>query len=69
MKNVLVPVDFSAATAKVIEHAARLAAGFASKVWLVHVAAPDPGRAHPTPPLAIGTSTASLSLANRCYCS
>jgi nucleotide-binding universal stress UspA family protein len=42
MRNLLVPIDFSAVTASVIDHARRLAGAFASKVCLLHVAAPDP---------------------------
>lgn len=42
MKTILVPVDFSPVTVAVIAQAAELADAFASTLWLVHVAAPDP---------------------------
>jgi nucleotide-binding universal stress UspA family protein len=42
MKTILVPIDFSNATADVVEQAAQLAAAFSSAVWLLHVAAPEP---------------------------
>jgi nucleotide-binding universal stress UspA family protein len=42
MRSILVPVDFSAVTTSVIEHARRIAEAFSSKVCLLHVAAPDP---------------------------
>lgn len=40
--NILVPVDFSPASEQVVEQAAKLAALHQAKLWLVHVAAPDP---------------------------
>lgn len=42
MKNILVPIDLSPITDITVEFAARFAKGFGSKIWLVHVAAPDP---------------------------
>jgi nucleotide-binding universal stress UspA family protein len=42
MKTILVPVDFSDVTGKVIETAASVAAAFGGKVILVHVAEPEP---------------------------
>ena len=42
MKNILVPVDLSPITARTIEQAKVIARSTGAKVWLVHVAAPDP---------------------------
>ncbi len=42
MKNILVPIDFSAETDRVIDVAIALAKPLQAKLWLVHVAAPDP---------------------------
>lgn len=42
MHNILIPVDFSDATQKVVEQAAAVAGAFGSTVRLLHVAAPDP---------------------------
>jgi nucleotide-binding universal stress UspA family protein len=42
MKTILVPVDFSDVSAKVVETAALLARAFASRVILVNVAEPEP---------------------------
>ena len=42
MKNVLAAVDFSAVSERVLEHAAALARAESARLWLVHVAAPDP---------------------------
>ena len=42
MKTILVPVDFSDASGKVVENAAVLAAAFGSEVILLHVAEPEP---------------------------
>lgn len=42
MKTIFVPIDFSSVTAVVIEQAAQLATAFAAKVWLLHVAPPEP---------------------------
>jgi nucleotide-binding universal stress UspA family protein len=42
MKNILVPIDFEKETNVLVEQAFELARKFGSKVWLLHVAAPDP---------------------------
>jgi len=42
MRNILVPIDFSAISAPVIETAKTLAECFSSRLWLIHVASPDP---------------------------
>ena len=42
MKNILAAIDFSDTTPKVVERAAEMAQSFACKLWLVHIAAPDP---------------------------
>lgn len=42
MKNILVPIDFSAETDRVIAMAELMARATGAKLWLVHVAAPDP---------------------------
>jgi nucleotide-binding universal stress UspA family protein len=42
MKTILVPVDFSDVSEKVVETAAEVAAAFGSKVVLLHVAEPEP---------------------------
>lgn len=42
MKNMLVAVDFDPNEQPVLDHAARMAAAFGSKLWLLHIAAPDP---------------------------
>lgn len=42
MKNIVVAVDFSEETERVIEAARELASAFSAKLWLVHAAAPDP---------------------------
>jgi nucleotide-binding universal stress UspA family protein len=42
MKNIIVAVDFSDSTPALLETAASLATAFSAKLWLVHVAAPDP---------------------------
>lgn len=42
MKNILVPVDFKGNENLLIEKANELGEKFKSKVWLIHVAAPDP---------------------------
>jgi nucleotide-binding universal stress UspA family protein len=42
MKNILVPVDFSEITDSVVATARALAQAFSAKLWLLHVAAPDP---------------------------
>lgn len=42
MKNILVTIDFEEKGQVLIEKAAELAEKFNAKLWLVHVAAPDP---------------------------
>ncbi|NOR45926.1 MAG: universal stress protein [Candidatus Delongbacteria bacterium] len=42
MKNILAPIDFSDVSEKVIFEAAELAKVFSCKLWLLHVAAPEP---------------------------
>jgi len=43
MKNILAAIDFSDLTGKVVEKAGEFAEKYRSKVWLVHIAASDPG--------------------------
>ncbi len=42
MKNILVTVDFDKNEELLIDKAFQLANAFGSKVWLMHIAAPDP---------------------------
>jgi len=42
MKNILVPIDFSPVGKEVLTIASDLARALNAKLWLVHVAAPDP---------------------------
>ena len=42
MKTILVPIDLSDISARVVEHAVRLSRAFTAELWLIHVAAPDP---------------------------
>jgi nucleotide-binding universal stress UspA family protein len=42
MNNILCLIDFSNVTEKVVKEAATLAKGFSCKLWLLHVAAPEP---------------------------
>jgi nucleotide-binding universal stress UspA family protein len=42
MKNILVGVDVSELTTKVIQQAKTWAKAFDAKLWLIHVASPDP---------------------------
>ena len=42
MKNIVTAVDFTSLTERVVEQAAVLAHRFGAKLWLIHVAAPDP---------------------------
>lgn len=42
MKNLLVAVDFDQRTNKLIDFAEKIALKFKAKVWIVHIAAPDP---------------------------
>jgi nucleotide-binding universal stress UspA family protein len=42
MKTILVPVDFSDVTSRVIDEAVRLAKAFSARLILLHVAQPEP---------------------------
>jgi nucleotide-binding universal stress UspA family protein len=42
MKSILVAVDFDKKTKKLLQHASQIAEKFNSKIWIIHVAAPDP---------------------------
>lgn len=42
MKNILVAIDFSSISNKLIEVATPIAEKFGAKIWLVHIATPDP---------------------------
>lgn len=42
MKNIIAPIDLSPISRTVVEEAAAMARAFAAKLWIVHVAAPDP---------------------------
>ncbi len=42
MKNILVAIDFDENEQLLIDKAFQLAEAFHSKIWLVHIAAPDP---------------------------
>ncbi len=41
-KNIIVAIDFNDAVGKLLGYAEEIALKFGSKVWIVHVAAPDP---------------------------
>jgi len=42
MKNILVPLDLKVETSRVLDQAVELAQALSAKLWLLHVAAPDP---------------------------
>jgi nucleotide-binding universal stress UspA family protein len=42
MKTILVPIDFSEVSRAVVATAESLARAFSAKIWLIHVAAPEP---------------------------
>ena len=42
MDNILAAIDFSDITPKVVDRATEMARSFSCKLWLIHVAAPDP---------------------------
>ena len=42
MKNILTPLDLKSETATVVEQASALARALDAKLWVLHVAAPDP---------------------------
>lgn len=41
-KNILVAIDFNDAVGELLSYAESIAGKFGSKIWVVHVAAPDP---------------------------
>ncbi|MGF1541582.1 MAG: universal stress protein [Pleurocapsa sp.] len=42
MNNILAAIDFSDITPIVVDKAAEIARSFSGKLWLIHIAAPDP---------------------------
>jgi nucleotide-binding universal stress UspA family protein len=42
MQNILVPIDFSPISETVVDIAKTLAQCFSARLWLIHVASPDP---------------------------
>lgn len=42
MKNILVPIDFSEVQQSLVSVASKMARAMNAKLWLIHVAAPDP---------------------------
>lgn len=42
MKNILVSIDFDIKTTLLIDKASELAKAFDSKIWVIHIAAPEP---------------------------
>ncbi|NNC48950.1 MAG: universal stress protein [Flaviramulus sp.] len=42
MKNILIPIEFNSNEQKLIDQGIKLAEQFNSKIWLVHIAAPEP---------------------------
>lgn len=42
MKNILVAVDFEPKTQELIDFALQLGEKFGSKIWVIHIAAPEP---------------------------
>ncbi|MBN1181734.1 MAG: universal stress protein [Bacteroidales bacterium] len=42
MKNILVAVDFEKSDQQIIDKALQLADAFGSKIWILHIAAPEP---------------------------
>jgi len=42
MNNIVVPIDFSGQTEAVLQVAQTLGAALDSKIWLIHIAAPEP---------------------------
>ncbi|SDK67049.1 Nucleotide-binding universal stress protein, UspA family [Catalinimonas alkaloidigena] len=42
MQNILVAVAKESSAQTLVEHAARFAAAFGAKLWLIHIAPPDP---------------------------
>lgn len=41
-QNIVVAIDFEEDNQKVVDHATELAKNFNAKLWLLHIAAPDP---------------------------
>lgn len=42
MKNILVPVDFTENSKILLDKASEIAGKFDSKIWIIHIAAPEP---------------------------
>ena len=42
MNNILAAIDFSDVSPRIVDKAAEIAKRFDSKLWLIHIAAPDP---------------------------
>jgi nucleotide-binding universal stress UspA family protein len=42
IKNILVAVDFAGHDAELLDYAKQMAQKFNAKIWMVHIAAPDP---------------------------
>ena len=42
MKNILIPIDFNNDEKKLIDKGVQLAEKFNSKIWLIHIASPEP---------------------------
>lgn len=42
MKNILVGIEFEEQSMQILERAQELAKSFKAKLWLIHIAAPDP---------------------------
>ncbi|TBN06847.1 universal stress protein [Hyunsoonleella flava] len=42
MKNILIPIEFDEMAQKLIDMGTTLAEKFHSKIWLIHIAAPEP---------------------------
>lgn len=42
MKNILIPIEFDNIAQKLIDTGIKLAEKFDSKIWLIHIAAPEP---------------------------
>jgi nucleotide-binding universal stress UspA family protein len=66
MKTILVPIDFSDVSGKVVDTAATLAEAFGSRVILVHVAEPEPQFVGYDPgPLSVAVTVAGDVQADR----
>ena len=42
MKNILIPIEFNSNEQKLIDQGVKLAEPFNSKIWLIHIVAPEP---------------------------